>query len=109
LEAYKKKVNVSICICTRKRQEGLKKLLNGFEKMHTPPDTNVRIIVVENDLKNYSEYLIKEFSLKNKFRISYYLETRQGVAFARNRSVKEAEDCDFAVLLTMTKLLPPIG
>jgi GT2 family glycosyltransferase len=95
LSANKKRVNVSICICTRKRKEGLKKLLDSFEKMQAPPDTNIRIIVVENDLKNFSEYLINEFSLKSKFRISYYLETRQGVVFARNRSVEEADDCDF--------------
>lgn len=107
MEAYKKKVNVSICICTRKRQEGLKKLLDSFEKMQTPPDTNVRIIVVENDLKNCSEYIIKEFSLKSKYRISYYLETRQGVVFARNSSVKEAEDCDFCCFTDDDQIITP--
>lgn len=92
---FNKNVEVSICICTRKRQEGLKKLLESLGKIQAPPDTNVRIIVVENDLENFSEYLINEFSLKFKFSISYYLETRPGVVFARNRSVKEADDFDF--------------
>ena len=102
-----KRVNVSICICTRQRQEGLKKLLYSFEKMQTPPDTNIRIIVVENDLENFSEYLINEFSLKSKFRISYYLETRQGVVFARNRSVEEAKDCDFCCFTDDDQIITP--
>lgn len=88
-------MNISICICTRKRKDGLKRLLDSFEKMQTPPDIKIRIIIVENDIENYSEYIIKEFSLKSKFRINYYLEPRQGLVFARNKSVEETGECDF--------------
>lgn len=87
--------NICICICTRNRQEGLKKLLDSLFKMQTPSGTKIRIIVVENDLKNYSENTVKVFSLKCKFILSYFLETSQGVAFARNRSVREANESDF--------------
>jgi succinoglycan biosynthesis protein ExoM len=88
-------INISICICTRKRKEGLKRLLDSLANLEAPPETEIRIIVVENDTERFSENVIEEFLSKNKFRISYYLETRQGIVFARNRSVAEAGDCDF--------------
>lgn len=88
-------MNISICICTRKRKEGLKKLLESFEKMRMPSNTNIRVIVVENNIENFSESIIKEFSSESRFKTSYYLETRQGISYARNRSVKEAHGSDF--------------
>jgi succinoglycan biosynthesis protein ExoM len=88
-------IKISICICTRNRQEGLRNLLKSLDNMDVPTDANIRIIVVENDMKNYSEYIVKTFSTKSKFRTSYYLETRQGLAFVRNRSIKEASETNF--------------
>jgi GT2 family glycosyltransferase len=63
--------------------------------MIIPSDTEVKVIIVENDSENYSEKLISDFSLKSRFRIEYFLETTQGLVFARNRSVREAGNCDF--------------
>lgn len=88
-------INISICICTRRRKEGLKRLLLSFEELLVPSGTNIRIIIVENDIENYSQTVVEDFSSNSKFRISYYLEKNQGIVFARNRSVKEAGDCDF--------------
>jgi succinoglycan biosynthesis protein ExoM len=86
---------VSICICTRKRKAGLKRLLESMESLQIPSDVDIRIIVVENDSDRLSESTINEFSSESKLKISYYLEPRQGIAYARNKSVKEAGNCDF--------------
>ncbi len=91
----KKKTDISICVCTRNRKDGLRILLESFLVMQIPPDTNVRIIVVENDIKRNSENIINDFGLKANFRIDYYLEPQQGLAYARNRSVREAGECDY--------------
>ena len=88
-------INISICICTRNRQEGLKKILDSLESIQTPSQSNIKIVIIENDKENYSEDIVKKYSSKSKFDIYYYLENRQGLAFARNRSVKEAGECDF--------------
>jgi succinoglycan biosynthesis protein ExoM len=88
-------LNIAICICTRNRQEELQRLLNSIENLLIPDNTNIRIVIVENELKSRSENIIKELSSKSKFRISYYLETRQGLSYARNRSVKETHGSDF--------------
>lgn len=90
-----KMIKIAVCICTRNRQEGLVKLLGSIENMERPPETDIRIIIVENDIKNYSESLVRAFASESKFPIEYYLEPRQGIVYARNRSVKEAGNCDF--------------
>lgn len=95
LQENRSLITVSICICTRRRKAGLKNLLQSFEDMIIPPDIDVKIIIVENDSENFSESLVKDFSTKSKFKISYFLEPTQGLVYARNRSVKEAGDCEF--------------
>jgi glycosyltransferase involved in cell wall biosynthesis len=88
-------IKVAICICTRRRQDGLMKLLGSFDSMKIPVETTVRIVVVENDRENRSEQIVRAFSQESKLKVDYYLETQQGLVYARNRSVKEAGDCDF--------------
>ncbi len=100
-------INISICICTRNRQEGLNKLLHSIENLEMPPETNIRIIVVENDSRNLSEQIIREFSSKSKFTINYFLEPRQGIVFARNSSVAEAGECDFCCFTDDDQIVSP--
>jgi succinoglycan biosynthesis protein ExoM len=87
--------NVSICICTRKRQDELKRLLDSIENINVPNDIKIKVVIVENDLEKCSENIVKKFSLKSKFSINYFLEPNQGLSFARNRSIKEAGEYDF--------------
>lgn len=86
---------ISICICTRDRQEGLLIALDSLENMKIPTDVEVKIIVVENNNNNDSELIVFDFAAKSRFEFCYSLETRKGLAYARNKSVKEAGDCDF--------------
>lgn len=88
-------IKISICICTRNRQKGLKNLLESIDNMDLLTDAYIRIIVVENDLKNLSENIVNEFASKSKFDTRYFLETKQGLAYARNRSVRESIGSDF--------------
>jgi succinoglycan biosynthesis protein ExoM len=86
---------ISICICTRKRQEGLIKLLRSINDLQITPDMDVRVIIVENDVINHSEKIIYEHSAESRFPVSYFLEKKKGLVYARNRSVREAGDTDF--------------
>ena len=67
--------------------------------MVAPSNIDLKIIVVENDGEGLSEDIITTFSSKNNIRITYFLETRQGLAFARNRAVREANGCDFCCFI----------
>jgi succinoglycan biosynthesis protein ExoM len=88
-------IKISICICTRNRKEELKNLLLSLNNLEVPPEAIIDIIIVENDSNNFSENIITEFASSSKFIVRYFLEPDQGISFARNRSVKEANNCDF--------------
>jgi succinoglycan biosynthesis protein ExoM len=88
-------MEISICVCTRRREDGLRRLLQSFEELVIPENATVRIIIVENDQVNSAEVLVNEFNRRGVLNIKYCLETKQGLVFARNRSVAEAGPCDF--------------
>jgi succinoglycan biosynthesis protein ExoM len=100
-------MNISICICTRKRIDGLKKLLQSLEAMIIPPDVELRVIIIENDSENFCESVVREYSETSKLKISYYLETKQGIVFARNRSIAEAGDCEFCCFTDDDQVVSP--
>ena len=95
VQSIKEEIRVAICICTRKRQEALLKLLQSLNKMEAPERTDISIIVVENDTEPISEKLIRNYSLTSRYETQYFLEPKQGIVNARNRSVAEASKADF--------------
>jgi succinoglycan biosynthesis protein ExoM len=95
----RKKVSVGICITTYRRRELLRRLLAGladlkFDKM-PPPDINV--IVVDNDAGRTGEESCREVKLP--WDLKYVVESRRGVAQARNRALLEAEDPDYIAFI----------
>lgn len=100
-------ISVVVCICTRRRQDGLKELLESMDQLIVPPGVHFRIIVVENDTESFSEPLIKDLASKGKLEISYFLEPNQGIVNARNRSVAEAGNCDFCCFTDDDEVVTP--
>jgi succinoglycan biosynthesis protein ExoM len=86
---------IAVCICTRRREKGLKRLLVSIENMIIPTGVELSVIVVENDRENYSEQLVLDHIASSKLDIRYFLETKQGLSYARNKSVREAAGSDF--------------
>lgn len=70
-------------------------LLKSFEELIIPAGVDVRIVIIENDSENFSENMVREHAGISRFPFSYHLEQKQGIVYARNRSVKEAGECDF--------------
>ena len=69
--------------------------MESFSNLVVPAGVNVWIVVVENDSEKFSEQIVSDYSHYSRFPISYFLEPRQGIVFARNKSVTEAGNCDF--------------
>jgi succinoglycan biosynthesis protein ExoM len=91
----RKKVRVTICITTCRRRELLRRLLAGvadlkFDKMPAP---DIKVVVVDNDAEGTAEESCREVRLP--WPLKYVVETRRGVAQARNRALMEAEDPDY--------------
>jgi glycosyltransferase involved in cell wall biosynthesis len=100
-------IKISVCICTRKRKDGLKRLLESIEAMIIPSGVELNIIIVENDSENFTESVVRQFAESSRFKIDYFLETKQGIVFARNRSVAEAGNCDFCCFTDDDEIVAP--
>jgi len=101
------KTKISVCISTRRRQEGLRRLLESLEKISIPPGTDVEVVIVENDTESNCSQMIRDYASGSRFRIKYYLEQNQGIVYARNRSVKEAGDSDFICFTDDDQIVSP--
>lgn len=89
---------VSICICTKNRPEGLEKLLLSIFNIRTYDNNlNISITIVENNLKQQVESLVRELQIISPFKIRYFLEPNIGISSARNRAIRESNDSDFCV------------
>lgn len=85
----------------------MRNLLHSILKSPLPADTTVNIIVVENDLCSYSGHIVKEFAVQKSIGITYFLETKQGLAYARNRAVAEADGSDFCCFVDDDQVVAP--
>nr|WP_321356186.1 glycosyltransferase family 2 protein [uncultured Draconibacterium sp.] len=94
--------NISICICTRQRQNALLNLLNSIDKINSKSlkqNYKVEIIVIENDNKPFLKNVIDGLKDKSKFPIKYFHEKNPGLCYARNRAVKETFNSDFILFV----------
>jgi len=82
-------VDVSICIATYRRPEGLSRLLDSLERLKLPVGVQVETIVVDND-RDASAASIVESRSGSLESIHYCVEPRQNIALARNRALSEA-------------------
>ncbi|GGO26469.1 glycosyltransferase family 2 protein [Deinococcus humi] len=77
--------SVAICICTYKRYESLRTLLENLTLIVKPDSYKVSIIVVDNDPSGSASGIQADFE-----EVKYFLETNKGVSSARNRSIEES-------------------
>lgn len=94
--------SVEVCIITYKRPAGLQKLLYALDAMifTGPINPDVRIVVVDNDLKGSARDICAQYSESGRWSLRYVLELERGIPQARNRALSEARQCsDFIAFL----------
>jgi succinoglycan biosynthesis protein ExoM len=81
--------DVSICVATFRRPQGLARLLDSLARLTLPKDLVVEIIVVDNDAvgEARSQALAVSEAAENA---RWFVEPRQNISLARNRAVSEA-------------------
>ena len=95
-------MKISICAATYKRPNILQDLLESlnnltFTRIPTPV---IEVIIVDNDATGSAEMTVKEIEPSFQWPLKYFVETNQGVTYARNRCVSEAcKDSDFIAML----------
>lgn len=78
---------ISVCVCTYNRSALLNALLCSLASQ-SHPNFNFEIIVVDNDKKGSAKLIVDQFKeAYSDISIRYEIEPRQGISFARNRTI----------------------
>ena len=79
-----------VCVCTRRHSSGLLDCLASIGRQKAELDSEVKLVVVDNDLAPLSQGIVGEFGKTSPFEVHYACEPRIGIPFARNRALEEA-------------------
>jgi succinoglycan biosynthesis protein ExoM len=116
-----KKNHISVCICTYKRPELLKRLLEELRGQDTCELFTYSIVVVDNDHLRSAEWVVSAaFAAEPTIRVKYCVEPQQNIALARNKAIENTDgefiafidDDEFPTkswLLTLFKALDEYG
>lgn len=81
-------IDVSICICTFRRPDGVRRLLRSLRHLH-PSTPSHELIVVDNDADATAGPAVDEARAEG-LDVRYVVEPARGIARARNRSIEHA-------------------
>lgn len=90
--------HISVCICTYKRPDFLKRLLGELDGQDTNSLFTYSIVIAENDHLRSAERVVAEFAMASAVPIKYCVEPRQNIAHARNKAIMNA-DGDFVAFI----------
>jgi len=82
--------HISICICTYKRPQLLKRLLEELGRQETEGQFTYSVVVTDNDESQSARQVVSELGSRIPFPIVYCVEPQQNIALARNRAVANA-------------------
>src|SRR5450432_1624341 len=83
--------HISVCICTFKRGDFLKKLLTTLESQETQNLFTYSVVVADNDSGRSAESVVAAFLQSSSLRVTYCVEPQQNIALARNKALQHAE------------------
>lgn len=83
--------HISVCICTYKRPNLLKRLLNELDRQCTKGLFDYSIVVVDNDKLKSAQDVILSFQRVTKLNVKYCIEPEKNIALARNKAIENAK------------------
>ncbi|MCC6365724.1 MAG: glycosyltransferase family 2 protein [Bryobacterales bacterium] len=90
--------HISVCICTYKRPDLLKRLLDALREQETGGLFTYSIVVVDNDALQSAKDAVHAFSATASIPITYCVEAQQSIALARNKAIEHASG-DYVALI----------
>ncbi len=91
-------VHISVCICTFKRPELLKRLLDRLEGQITKGLFTYSIIIADNDARQSAGGVVAAQAAASSIEIIYVVEPRQNIALARNSALENSKG-DYIALI----------
>ena len=95
-------MQISICIITYKRPQGLKRLLQGLNQLtfSQVAKPNIEVVVVDNDISGIAEQVCKEVKANFHWPLKTDVESQRGITYARNKAIACASaDSDFIAII----------
>lgn len=90
--------HITVCVCTYKRPDLLKSLLEDLKQQDTGGLFTYSILVVDNDQQRSAYGVVSEFTTSQEVHAEYYVEPEQNIALARNKAIEHASG-DFVVFI----------
>jgi succinoglycan biosynthesis protein ExoM len=82
--------HISVCICTFKRPELLKHLLECLQTQKTQGQFTYSVVVSDNDAAESARPVVTAFLASSHLPVAYCVEPQQNIALARNNAVRHA-------------------
>jgi succinoglycan biosynthesis protein ExoM len=107
-KSIESRVSVSICIATYKRPQQLRELLAGIAALvfRRVAEPDITVVVVDNDPSASAEKTCNSSPLP--WTLKYAVETRRGIAQARNRAVRESVGANFIAFIDDDEFPEPL-
>lgn len=81
----------TVLICTYNRATLLAETLAALQRMSAPADCQVDIIVVDNNSSDDTPTVVRAFTDRNPYPVTYLHEPQQGKSFALNRGLAQSQ------------------
>lgn len=82
--------HISVCICTYKRPQMLKRLLEDLENQETAGEFTYSIVVADNDRMQSARAVVSDFAAWARIPVTYCVEPHQNISLTRNRALANA-------------------
>ena len=86
----KRTAQISVCICTLKRPELLRRTLSSLHDQQTGGVFTYSVVVADNDAAESARQAVAEFSAAARLPVTYCVEPQQNIALARNKAIENA-------------------
>ena len=83
--------HISVCICTFKRPNRLRGLLNELARQYTDESFSYSAVVADNDSMQSARQVVAEFAAASSLSVTYCVEPEQNIALARNKALQNAK------------------
>ncbi len=88
---------LSIVVCTYNRAESLLDTIDSLVRQRLAPGSSFEVVVIDNNSKDGTRAAVESFK-KSPWPVRYFFEAQQGLGYARNRGLREAQG-DFILFI----------
>jgi glycosyltransferase involved in cell wall biosynthesis len=93
---------VTICACTFRRPDGLRRLLTGISELtfQRIPAPDIDVVICDNEGSAEARQICESFLDSGRLRVRYLHESRPGISYGRNRCLESlSEDCELFAMI----------